>query len=474
MIAVSAFGKPLLAASLLDISGATAVERWNLSAKAARGSWDAWSAQDPVPPATHFVTRFASSDIHDIEARRASLAFDWQRRAGADRLSMSAFATHQGVDGRSAAEAPAQAAFGERLGQRERRSLLGADASWSTNHSIGTMAGASKAGVRLRSESLDAEGLLEDASRGLSETLHHDRLRQGSVGFHFEHELQVARGVRAAAGVRLDRYRFGVSSDAAGAPGSAAGTAFAPHFSLAARPAHDLELVAGYARGLRSNDARTPGAALDPRTGAPLGVLDPSVSSGTIEAGLRTRIFGVETKLSAWRASADAELTLLDGGGVAWTARATRRDAVQATLRYQPAAWLSLDLDAALVRARFADGAGEAIPGAARSYGQAGATVRPGRGWNASLFVTSFGPRAATDDDLLRGRAASFVSGRITRQLTKATRVSLDLFNLFDKRIGTVDHFSATRLWSYPGAADNFLFYPGEARGLRLRLRTTF
>jgi hypothetical protein len=37
-----------------------------------------------------------------------------------------------------------------------------------------------------------------------------------------------------------------------------------------------------------------------------------------------------------------------------------------------------------------------------------------------------------------------------------------------------MDYFSATRLWSYPGAADNFLFYPGESRGLRLRMRTTF
>jgi hypothetical protein len=74
----------------------------------------------------------------------------------------------------------------------------------------------------------------------------------------------------------------------------------------------------------------------------------------------------------------------------------------------------------------------------------------------------------------MRARSASFVSGRITRHLTKTTRVSLDLFNLLDKRAGNLDYFSATRLWSYPGAADNFIFYPGESRGLRLRLRSTF
>ena len=177
---------------------------------------------------------------------------------------------------------------------------------------------------------------------------------------------------------------------------------------------------------------------------------------------------------AAWRATADSEVTLLDGGTSAWSDRPVRRDGLHATLHVDLAAWLALDFDAAAIRARHADGSGEAIAGAVRRYGQAGATVRPARGWNASLFVTSFDARPSTDDDAMRVRSSSFVSGRITRHFGKSTRVSLDLFNLFDKRTGNIDHFSATRLWSYPGAADNFLFYPGESRGLRLRLRTTF
>jgi hypothetical protein len=164
---------------------------------------------------------------------------------------------------------------------------------------------------------------------------------------------------------------------------------------------------------------------------------------------------------AAWRATADSEVTLLGGG-------------LHATLHVDLASWLALDFDAAAIRARRADGSGGAMAGAVSRYGQAGATVRPARGWNASLFVTSFDARPSTDDDAMRVRSSSFVSGRITRHLGKSTRVSLDMFNLFDKRTGNIDHFSATRLWSYPGAADNFLFYPGESRGMRLRLRTTF
>jgi outer membrane receptor protein involved in Fe transport len=107
-------------------------------------------------------------------------------------------------------------------------------------------------------------------------------------------------------------------------------------------------------------------------------------------------------------------------------------------------------------------------------YGQAGTTLHPGRGWTTSVFVTSFASRPSIDDDGLRVRSASFVNGRITRNLSKNLRVSLDLLNVFDKRVAEGDHFSATRLWSTPGAADNFLFHPVEPRGFRLRLRMTF
>lgn len=474
LIAASAVGKPVFAVSLLDISGATAFERWNLTANAARGSWDTLISQDPVPNVPRLVTRLPSRDAFDGEASRANLAFEWQRRVGRDQLAASAFAMRHGVDLRSVADSAAEPDRGERFDQRERRSLVGATAGWSGNSYLGNFLGTSRAGVRMRSESLDAEGLLGDSSRGRRATVSEDRLRQSSVGLYLDHELHMARGLRATAGFRLDQYRFGVRSDLTGNSGSASGTQLSPHFSVVAQATRDLELFVGMGRGLRPGDAQAPGAAIDPRTGAPLGRLDPFASLDLIEAGIRTRIFGVDTKLAAWRATADSELTLLAAGNTAWSDRPTRRHGVQATLRYQPTSWLSLDVDAALLRAHYADGLGEPIPGAVQRYGQAGATVRPSRGWNASVFVTSFDARPSTDEDPMRVRSASFVSGRITRHLTKTTRVSLDLFNLLDKRVGNMDHYSATRLWSYPGAADNFLFYPGESRGFRLRLRTTF
>jgi hypothetical protein len=65
-------------------------------------------------------------------------------------------------------------------------------------------------------------------------------------------------------------------------------------------------------------------------------------------------------------------------------------------------------------------------------------------------------------------------SGRLTHNLSKTTRVSLDVFNIFQQQIQAIDYHAASRLWGQPGMAEDFLFHPAEPRGFRLRLRTTF
>jgi len=112
--------------------------------------------------------------------------------------------------------------------------------------------------------------------------------------------------------------------------------------------------------------------------------------------------------------------------------------------------------------------------GAAERNATAGATMKAPNGWSASLFVSSFGSRQAVEDNAVRAKSSSFVNARLSRNLSKQTRVSVEVFNIFDHRLGDVDYFSTTRVWAQPGAGDNFLFNPAEPRGFRIRLRTTF
>ena len=121
-----------------------------------------------------------------------------------------------------------------------------------------------------------------------------------------------------------------------------------------------------------------------------------------------------------------------------------------------------------------ADPGSEYIPWAVERTASAGATLRVPNGWSASLFVSSFGREQAVESDSPRGKASSFVNGRLSRNLSKKTRVTFDVFNVFDKRLGNVDYFGTTRVWNQPGAGDNFLSNPLEPRGFRVKLRTTF
>ena len=142
----------------------------------------------------------------------------------------------------------------------------------------------------------------------------------------------------------------------------------------------------------------------------------------------------------------------------------------------QKVAILFVALSAATAFARVDDPNGLYGPwrvDATESNASAGATVRVPSGWSASLYLSSLGNKTL-EQDAAQLKSSTFVNARLSRNLTKNTRVSLDVFNIFNRSAGEVDYFSTTRTWNQPGAGDNFLFNPAEPRGFRIKLRTTF
>lgn len=111
---------------------------------------------------------------------------------------------------------------------------------------------------------------------------------------------------------------------------------------------------------------------------------------------------------------------------------------------------------------------------AARVFDQAGATFYPGANWNATLFVNSFRADATTQDQGVQASNASFVNARVNHELTTHMRLSFDVLNVFDKRVGGIDRLATPRLWTDSLVSENVLFDASESRGFRLRLRFTF
>lgn len=103
----------------------------------------------------------------------------------------------------------------------------------------------------------------------------------------------------------------------------------------------------------------------------------------------------------------------------------------------------------------------------------AGATVHNGI-WSASLFVSRATHMGFADDGAARLATSPVVNGTMSRLLSRDLRLSLDVFNVFDRTPGATDYFSASQLWQPTTLSDTYLFHPGEPRGFRVRVRKTF
>jgi hypothetical protein len=103
----------------------------------------------------------------------------------------------------------------------------------------------------------------------------------------------------------------------------------------------------------------------------------------------------------------------------------------------------------------------------------AGTTMEAASGWRASLFVSHWAVQPSLNDDFARLRPSTFVGARLSRSLTQTTRLSFDIFNIFDRRAADFDYFA--NLHGAPSIdTENFLFSPGEPRGFRLSIKKTF
>jgi hypothetical protein len=140
-------------------------------------------------------------------------------------------------------------------------------------------------------------------------------------------------------------------------------------------------------------------------------------------------------------------------------------------LRYAPAPWIDARADLLFDSSRDADG--PPLPGAARVFGSAGATFRMSRDWDAKLSVSYLGPRDNVDEGAAL-RSSTLANFQLVGWFGRTTRLSLDVFNVFNQRARVVDTFVASRTGLLDGTGEKFLLSPADPRGFLLKLRTRF
>ena len=434
-----------------------------------------WNATDQVPLRAvegGLLDRFAGID-DSVGGATSRYSMSWAlRKRGAGSLTeVDAYAVASSLDLYSNfTYFLGNPEDGDQFTQSERRRMAGLNAAHSWTGSVNGLAMRNKLGLQVRADRLAPVGLYHSVLRERGATVREDRVTESSAGVYVENTIAWLPSLRSIAGVRYDAYRFDVDSSIAGNSGKASDGIASPKLSLVFGPWHKTELFANYGKGFHSNDARGTTQAVSPVT--------PLVATRGMELGARSEIVpGLQSSLALWRLDIDSELLFIGDAGDTEASRASSRRGIEWNNHYIATPWLLFDLDLAVSRARFTqpDPAGERIPGSLGKVASFGATVTGLGRWSGGLQARYFGPRPLAEDDSVKSRSTALLYGRIGYAVSRSTRISLDVFNLLDRKASDVDYLYSSRLRGEPAEGiEDIHFHPVEPRSVRLTLAHNF
>lgn len=465
---------------LLSWSRGTATEGFSASLM----GYDArWTSTDQVPQrlidagsyAGRPFGRYDSLDASDGGATgRSSLSAIWHRNDERGQTRVSGYAMHYRLQLWSnftyALERPDD---GDQFEQQDARTVLGMRATHAFDHLIGPLAARTEVGVQLRHDRIRV-GLYDTVQRVRRATTREDRVRESMAAVHADSSIELLPKLRAVLGLRVDRVGSRVESlSEAQNSGRSSATQVSPKASLVIGPFAKTEFFFNAGRGLHSNDARGTTARIDPKSGEPVDRVPPLVASRGAEIGVRTEVIPkLQSSLALWRLDFASELVYVGDAGATEASAASRRRGVEFNNRWTPVPWFLLDADFAWNHARFRTG--ERIPNAVDRVASVAATVRDLGPWSASLQWRYLGPGALIEDNSVRSLSSLTANLRVARKLGDKAELSLDVFNLADRKVNDIQYYYESRMPGETDAVADRHVHPAEPRTARLTLTLKF
>jgi outer membrane receptor protein involved in Fe transport len=452
---------------------------YSLTAMAYRNRWN---STDQIPMRaveSGLIGRFGSIDPNDGgQSARYSLSYALHKRGDGTLFELDAYVLRSHLDLFSDfTYALAHPGRGDQFEQAERRDMGGFDAAHSWTAIWYGLVIRNKIGMQTRYDSVTPLGIYDTVERERVDTVRQDRIRELSGGMYAETVVQWQPWLRSVAGLRYDAYRFYVASSLAGDNGTAAAHIASPKLSLVVGPWRATEFFFNAGRGFHSNDARGTTQTRLPDGGSAMPVT-PLVSTRGAELGMRTEaVPGLQSSLALWRLDIASELIFVGDAGETAPSRASRRHGVEWNSHYVAIPSVQFDLDIAKSQARYTqhDPVGDDIPGSLGSVLSFGVTLDELGRWSGGFDIRHFGPRALIEDGSIRSTSTTLAYARAGYRLTPRLRVTVDVFNVFDRRASDIDYYYVSRLPGEPieGVSDVH-FHPVEPRSVRLTLQHSF
>ncbi|MES2584846.1 MAG: TonB-dependent receptor [Pseudomonadota bacterium] len=441
-----------------------------------------WNATDQIPQRAvdaGLLGRFGAVDTSDGgESSRYSLSYALRKPNALGQLAFNAYVVQSSLDLFSNftyfMDDPVN---GDQFHQRERRDLAGfaLRQTWPTRW--GGLDVVNSFGLQGRHDRIAPLGLYTTTAQVRTGITREDQVQENSLGVFVENTVQWLPKFRSIVGLRHDAYTFDVASNIAANSGNVASSVTSPKLSLVLGPWAQTEYFANWGEGFHSNDARGTTATLTPKELLPTTPVTPVVKTRGAELGLRTEIIpGLQSSLALWQLTLGSELVFLGDAGDTSPNRPSRRQGVEWNNHYKLSDWLLIDADLALSQARYTedDAAGNHVPGSIEQVASFGISLTDYKNWFGSLQLRYFGPRPLLEDNSVRSAATALTNLRVGYKFGPRTRLTLDVFNLFNREASDIDYFYASQLRSESSPVEGVTFHPVEPRALRLSLVHNF
>ena len=452
---------------------------WNVTGMAYKAQWN---STDQIPlraVEAGNLGRFDAIDPTDGgESHRVSLSGAWRTSTATSTTEVNAYVAHWKLDLFSNftyfLDDPVN---GDQFAQPDRRLMTGLNVRHGWSADLLGQPVENQVGVQFQNDNI-FNALRSTKARQVLSTTREDHIVERSVGVWFDNTVRWTPTFRTVAGLRADRYQFGVNSDLAANSGKRNASIVSPKLNLIFGPWAKTEFYVNLGNGFHSNDARGTVISIDPKTGDAADRVTPLARAKGYELGVRTSLLpGLQTSLSVYRLDVASELIFVGDAGTTEAGRPSKRVGLEFANYYKLDDWLTIDADLAFARARFKDFApeGERIPGAVEGVASLALAVDNLGPWFGALQLRYFGPRPLLEDNSVRSKATATLNGRIGYKISPTLKVELEAFNLTNRRASAIDYYYGSRLPGEPAAGvDDIHFHPIESRSVRVSLNTSF
>ncbi len=105
---------------------------------------------------------------------------------------------------------------------------------------------------------------------------------------------------------------------------------------------------------------------------------------------------------------------------------------------------------------------------------EAGLTARHPSGWFGSVRARHFGESPLVEDDSARSPAYTTVDLQVGHEQAQKWRVSVDVFNLFNRKWNDIEYYYVSRLPTESAPRPDFVVHPGVPLTLRGQIQYFF